>query len=196
MYVFPMIALQRRYATILRTVFGLLVLSCGTNEDPANPADRLCRAEPGVGLVIIGSAAPLEFCVDAADADVSFANNRYDVRTAVSENDTTYSFQMIFHERNDFPVVLNPTSDLAVIATDQSAVWLFYEEIPANGGGIRSVGVTGGTFTLGVNDSQGASGTLEGIVFEMEEASSGQAAGGRTISEGYFVIVPNLQTTQ
>lgn len=174
---------------VLVVVLSLFAGACGTNDDPADPARRLCGGESGIAMSVTGRAEPVELCVGADDvAAILTLDARYDVRASATVDGVTYDIQMLFSHREDWPVELTVTGDLSAAASDPGAVWIFYQEIPDAGEALESQAASGGTFTLAFSGGNVATGTFSGVRFEMRGVASGQAAGSRTVAEGFFAI--------
>jgi len=180
------------------TALLVVTASCGDDGNPVDPDERLCNGETGVGLLIEGRAQPLEFCVDDPDVSVLLtALNRYDVAADVTNADGTFVVRMVFAVQG-FPVDLRVTESLSEATSDPSAVWLYYEEVPAGGDPIESFAVDGGDFRLSFVDEDVAAGLLAGVAFQMRDIATGDPAGTRAFADGMFSISvkdPTVTTT-
>ncbi|HEX6791555.1 MAG TPA: hypothetical protein VF247_09615 [Candidatus Krumholzibacteria bacterium] len=179
---------------------ALAGLLFGCSED--NPVENapLCGGENGVGLRVEGRAQPVEVCVSDSAVDALLtSSDHYDVTAQLTlDDDSTVQLRMVFTRRPDTPAVLTLVNTITEATSDPNAVYVFYEEIPgSNDAPIQSTLITGGRFRLTFNDDQVAVGTLENIAFDMNNVQTGDPAGDRTISEGFFsvTVTPPVVTT-
>jgi len=170
--------------------------SCGTNEAPVNPDTVLCRGESDVALRVLGGARPVDMCVDTEDVSATISNDIYEITVRVEQDSVIYELQMTFAHHDNFPVALNVTGDLGAALGDPNGAWLFYQEIPASGGAVESVAVSGGSFILGFSGRDVVTGTLAKVTFDMRDAATTSSAGTREISEGIFSILTDAQQTK
>jgi hypothetical protein len=165
-----------------------LLASCG-KDSGVDPDERLCNGEAGLGAAIQGRAEPLEFCLDDGDVSVLLTSlDRYDIAARLTTADGDFQIRMVFAVRSDFPVSLIPVSTIGEATADPGNVWIYYEEVPDGADAIESLEVTGGSFRLTFSDEDVLAGTIEGINFTMHDVSSGDEAGKRRISEGFFSL--------
>jgi len=166
-----------------------LAVSCGKNEAPVNPNTVLCRGESDVAMQVTGGTAPVDICVDTKDVPATIAADRYDITIPMQQGNVIYELRMVFDHHDNFPVILNVTGDPGAAAADPDGVWLYYQEIPAGGGGgIESTVAAGGTFRLGFSGRDVVTGQLQNITFDMQDISTQAAAGTREIPEGLFSL--------
>jgi len=182
-------SVSRSIRVFCLAVAALCMASCGTNDDPTNPNDRLCGGEAGLGARIEGRSSPVQFCLDDGDVSVVLTSaDRYDVAGQMTTAAGTFQIHMVFAQRADVPVTLTPAATLDDALADPGKVWVYYSEIPDGGDAIESVAPTGGTFRLTFGNDKVITGTLNNIVFDMTKISNGDPAPARTISEGFLSL--------
>jgi hypothetical protein len=168
-----------RTAAALAILVAALQLGagCGKKETPVNPEARVCgTAESGVGLRVKGRSSPIDVCVSDQDVAASITvDNYYSITARMVSGGDIFEVQLLFPERDDYPVALNVTGDLS--ALDASSVWIYYQEVPESGDAIESELVTDGTFTLGFAAQDVVTATLRNISLTMRRQSDGEAAG-------------------
>lgn len=185
-------------STVTALLMTVALTGCSEDSNPAEAKDKLCDGASGLGARVSGRAAPIDVCVPddhpsgGADKEVitSFtAQNRYDVTARMTAADgTIFEIQMIFPHQDQVPKALNLTGNLAQASGDPDGAWFYYQEIPPTGDPVESTAVTAGTFTLSFSDTDIAAGTFAGVSLEIENANTNEAAGTRSISEGFFSI--------
>jgi hypothetical protein len=171
-----------------------LAPACGTNGPPLLPTSGPCPGESGFGARLSGAESDVDVCVpDDSVMTVFTFTGWYDVSVRHTGDDgTVYQFNMMF-PHHDSSRKLNVTGNLADARADANGAWLNYIEQPPDGPAIESATVSGGTFRLGYSDTEVVAGLLAGIVMDMQFSDSGDAAGTRTLSEGFFSILTDIR---
>lgn len=186
--------LPRKRRAFRGVAAGLLILAaflgaCGAGDGGVDPGERLCNGEAGLGALIQGRAEPLEFCLDDDEVSVTItAFDRYDITAGMDTPDGVFRIRMVFALRPDFPVALVPVSTIDEALMYPGRAWIHYEETPDGGDAIGSLEVTGGSLRLGFNDENVLTGMLADITLTMRDPATGDAAGTRTLSEGFFSL--------
>ena len=188
-----MITRLYRSATTACVLSALFLLACGEDEGPGNPGTRLCGGEFDFGLRVTGSSQTRDLCLDDADVVATFNDDIYDITARFDQDNIIFEIQMVFRHQPDAPVALNVSGDLGAALSDPRGLWLFYQEIPAQGEAVESIAAAGGSFTLGFSGGDVATGTLSDISFEMKETSSENPAGARVVAEGFFSTLTEIQ---
>lgn len=167
----------------------LIALGCAGEDTGVLPNERLCNGEGGLGALILGRAEPVEFCLDDGDVSVLLtAADRYDIAGQVITPEAVFQIRMVFALRSDAPVTLGLAATLGDAVADPALVWLHYEEIPDGGDAIASSAASGGAFRLSFSDDKVLTGTFDGVTFAMRDVASGDDAGTRRVSEGFFSL--------
>lgn len=171
-------------------VLALLLVSCGDNDDPVNPGDRLCGGESGFATRVEGRSSPVEVCSSDNSTFVAYSTgNRYAIQATTTLNSTLFQFDLEVPHRTDFPVVLTPTHDQAVAASDDFLVWLYYQEVPQSGEELESYEITGGSFTLSFSDTNVLTATFENITMKIRTQSTPpEDRGTRLLKEGFISL--------
>jgi len=184
--------MQRRAFTnhwIAAAAVVLALVGC-SKDDPVADKNALCAGESGVGLRVEGRSSPLDVCVPDADVDALLTNsNHYDISArSTLDNGTVVQWHMVFTRRNDAPVSLRLVNSVTEATSDPSTAYVQYTEIPTSGGTVESTLITGGSFRVTFNDDSAAVGTMENIAMDMTNLQSGDPAGERRITEGFFSV--------
>lgn len=178
-----------RFILTAGSIVLVLLLACGSQEDPVAPDTRLCGGEAGLAMRISGPASPVEFCLDDADVATVFTSaNRYDIRATRVIGSVTYDVQIVFAHSDDWPVNLSVSGDLSAALADPGIAWVFYQEIPSSGDAIESTVAGGGPFRLTFSDGNVAVATFSGIDLQMATAADGTPAGSRRIETGFLSL--------
>jgi hypothetical protein len=132
----------------------------------------------------------MDVCVADTDVDALLtSSSHYDLTAQLPLDDgTLVQLRMLFTQRDDVPVNLRLVNSITEATSDPSAAYVFYEEAPAGGTPIQSTLITGGTFRVTFNDAKVAVGTLTNIEFDMTNVQTGDPAGQRRITEGFFSV--------
>lgn len=175
-----------------------LPFGCSEKDSPTEATDNLCPGQDGVGVRVTGRAKRVDICVlddvvvgsvDSGVWTVFTTQGRYDVSARMVASDgTTFEIQMLFPHKTDLPKKLNLTGNQAQAIDDPDGAWIYYREIPDGGDAVESVSVSGGTFTLSFSDQSVTTGTFADIGLALENTGTGEPAGSRTITEGFFSI--------
>jgi hypothetical protein len=170
---------------------GCLLAGCGKDSNGVNPADRLCRGQSGFAARITGTPTPVEMCVSdqltIANYIPDAAGDKYEISASFTTDSLTVDIEISFFVQPSFPRTLTLTADQGLADADPSAAWFFYHEIKQETYEYISSFVTG-TFTVTFNDASVATATFSGVEVELDDASSGDPAGARSISEGYVSV--------
>jgi hypothetical protein len=181
-----------RSRAFVRLAFLATIFPAACAEDPSLNQDALgpCPGEAGFGARVAVAEGPVDVCApDDSVATVFTLDGWYDATArATDENGTVYEFRMVFPHRPSARA-LNITGNLAEARADPDGAWFSYRELPQAGGGVESVLVRSGSFRLGYSDTEVVAGLFEGVELEMVSLDSGEAAGSRTIVEGFFSIL-------
>ena len=174
-----------------------LAPACGTNGPPLLPTKGPCPGESGFGARLAGAENDVDVCVpDDSVMTIFTFTGWYDVSVVHTGDDgTVYEFNLMF-PHHDSSRKLIVTGNLADARADANGAWLKDLEHPANGPAIESAAVSGGTFHLGYSDTEVVAGLLADIVMDMRFSESGDAAGTRTLSEGFFSILTDVHESR
>ena len=169
-------------------LLGLLITGC-SEDDPVN-SESLCAGESGVGLRVEGRAEPLDVCVaDTAVDALLTSENHYDVSAQLNLDDgSLVQVHIVFTKNPSVPVSLRLVSTSSEAQNDPSTAYVHYEEAPGGGTPIQSTLITGGSFRVTFNDEQVTVGTMENVTMDMTNVLTGDPAGERRISEGFFSV--------
>lgn len=183
----------RRGALARAAVLALVLLSaaagCSHDTTSVDPGQRLCNGDGGLGLRVDGRAQELQFCVDDPGVSVVLTSgSRYDIAAQMRSGGDVFQVRMVFSLRPDAPVTLHVVSSVDSTASDPGAAWIYYEEIPADGKTIESGSASGGEVRLSFSDKGTLAGTIEGVTLTMRDLASGDPAGTRKITEGFFSL--------
>jgi hypothetical protein len=175
---------------LLAAALVLALGACGDDDNPVNPADRVCGAESGFGARMQGTANPVDVCVSNDKASVVFtAENRYLITAIMSKGDVIYQFDFEVPHRDDTPVVLTLYSDRGVAAVDPSGVWLRYQEAPDGETAVESFEITGGTFTLSFSATDVMTATFSDVTMRIQtQEGTPQDRGTRGIEKGFMSL--------
>lgn len=167
---------------------GLVITGC-SQDDPVN-TKSLCAGESGVGLRVEGRAEPLDMCVSDTAVDALLtSDNHYDMSAQLSLDDgSLLQVRIVFTHRPDVPVSLRLVNSSTEALSDPSTAYVFYEEAAGGGTPIQSTLITGGSFRVTFNDDKVAVGTMENVAMDMTNVLTGDPAGERRISEGFFSV--------
>jgi hypothetical protein len=167
----------------------IAVFLAGCSKDDPTTAKNLCP-DAGVGLRVEGRAQSVDICVaDAAVDALLTSSNHYDVTAQLTLDDgTLVQLHMVFTQRSDAPVTLRLVNTSTEATSDPTTAFVYYEEAPSGGTPIQSTLITGGSFRLTFNDNKVAVGTLTNIEFDMTNVQTGDPAGQRRITEGFFSV--------
>lgn len=171
--------------------FGLF--GCGNDEsNGVNPEDKLCRGEHGVAARITGTPEPLDMCVSDGQTVVDYIpigndQAKYHITAIFATGDLTIEIQVSFFAQPVFPTTLTLTANQGLADSDPGAAWFYYQETKLGVYDYVSSAVTG-VFTVTFNDPSIAVATFHAVEVELDEASSGNPAGVRNISEGYASV--------
>jgi hypothetical protein len=181
--------LVRRVRAALALALVMAGLVACSDNNPAEPNDRLCNVDTGLGAEILGRSGPLEFCLDDGDVSVLLTtSNRYDISGQLSTSAGVFQIRMVFALRADAPVSLTPVSTVGEATASPDNVWIYYNEAPDGVDPIESAGVSGGSFRLTFSDDKVVTGTMKNVSFPMRDVSTGDPVGTRAISEGFFSL--------
>jgi hypothetical protein len=170
--------------------FGLS--GCGNDSKGVNPEDRLCRNEHGFAARITGLAQPLDMCVSdqatiAEYVPVGTDEVKYEITAVFISGDLTIEVLVSFFAQPTNPTSLTLTANPSQANSDPGAVWFYYHE--TKDGVYDYIPSTAtGTFLLTFNGPTVATATFSGVEIQLEDASSGNPAGTRMISEGYLSV--------
>lgn len=169
-----------------------LLAGCGEDSSGINPEDRLCRGRSGFAASIAGTPEPVEMCVSDQQTIAHYipdvAGDKYEISASFATDSlTTIDIEISFFVQPSFPRTLTLTADQGLADADPSAAWFFYHEVKRDTYEYVSSFVTG-TFTVTFNDASVAVATFSGVEVELDDASSGDPAGVRSISEGYVSV--------
>jgi len=175
----------------LVVVSMVFVLGCSEDSDGVNPSDRLCGGESGFAAMINGGPRPVEMCVsdDATVANYVPLGNvaRYEIRALFVSDSLTVEVQLGFFVQPSTPTTLILTTNQAQAESDPGAAWFFYRETKL--GTYDYVAATvNGVLTVTFNDPSVAVATFGGVDLELDDVSSGDPMGSRSISEGYVSV--------
>lgn len=167
---------------------GLLITGC-SEDDPVD-SKNLCAGESGVGLRVEGRAEPLDVCVSDTAVDALLTSeNHYDVSAQLNLDDgSLVQVHIVFTKNPTVPVSLRLVSTSSEAQNDPTTAYVFYQEAPGGGTPIQSTLITGGSFRVTFNDDQVAVGTMENVAMDMTNVLTGDPAGERRISEGFFSV--------
>ncbi len=169
----------------------VLVLGCSDDSDGVNPEDRLCRGESGLAALITGGAKEVEMCVSdqatVADYYTDGDNAHYDIRATFASDSLTIEIQLSFFVQQTVPATLAPNTNEIQAKSNPGEVWFFYRERKLNTYDYVASSVTG-AFIVTYNDPSVAVATFSGLHLDLDDASSGDPAGSRDISEGYVSV--------
>jgi hypothetical protein len=117
------------------------------------------------------------------------SSNHYDVTAPLTLGDgTIVQLHMVFTQRSDTPVSLRLVNTITEATSDPSTAYVNYQEAPNGGTPIQSTLITGGSFRVTFNAADVAVGTLTNIAFDMTNVQTGDPAGERRITEGFFSV--------
>jgi hypothetical protein len=176
--------LGHRVAPLVVVVF---LAGCSKDDPVANK--NLCP-DAGVGIHVEGRSQPMDVCVsdDAVDALLT-SSNHYDLTAQLAIDDgSIVQLHIVFTQRGDAPVSLRLVNSITEATSDASTAYVNYEEDPNGGTPIQSTLITGGSFRVTFNDARVAVGTLTNIAFDMTNIQTGDPAGSRRITEGFFSV--------
>ena len=175
----------------LVVVSMVFVYGCSDDSEGVNPEDRLCRGESGFAAMINGGPQPVEMCVSDEQTIAHYVTDpggdRYAISATFTSDSLTIEIQIGFFVQPNIPRTLTLTADEGVANADPSAAWFFYTETKLNTYNYVSTSVSG-TFTVTFNDPSIATVSFSGVSIALDDASSGDPAGARTISEGYLSV--------
>jgi len=190
--------MQRYYRLGLPLACLLLILgfACGENDTSGELSSGPCPGESGFGARVTGDDASVDACVSDETVVTVFTNEGwYDVSAHATGTDgTLYEFYLLFPHHSSSRA-LNVTSNLAAARADADGAWFYYRETPPDGETVESVALTPGPFRLGYSDTDVVAGMFEGIGLVLETADSGEPAGTRTVSEGFFSVLTDSKET-
>jgi hypothetical protein len=168
----------------------LAVFLAGCSKDNPTTAKNLCGGDAGVGIRVEGRAQPVDVCVSDAAVDALLtSDNHYDVTAQLTLDDgSLVQVRMVFTHRSDAPVNLRLVNSITEATSDATTAYVFYEEAPEGGNPIQSTLITGGSFRLTFNDNKVAVGTMTNVAMDMTDVQTGDPAGERRISEGFFSV--------
>jgi hypothetical protein len=98
---------------------------------------------------------------------------------------------MLVPHRDDFPVVLTIHDSYDTATADDRGVWIYYQEVPAEGDALESyeIATDQGTFTLGFSDGVVVTATFEDISFKMQtQGENPQDRGMRLLETGFMSL--------
>jgi hypothetical protein len=181
-------------AFVYNALLVAAVILGGCSKDAAiTDPNKLCAYGAGVGARISGAPNPVELCVPNDETTATYTDppdDRYDL-TATGVIDTIeVTIEISFRLQNNQILNLRITSDRADAFADPSVAWFSYREVKPGVYDYSTRSVSG-DFRLTVSDSHVATGTFTNLTIELEETTSGIAAGTRMISEGFFSVTPD-----
>lgn len=171
---------------------GIGLAGCGDDSDGVNPEDQLCRGEAGFGARIAGGAEPVEMCVPdqatfAYYIPIGGGQARYEIAANFTTGGVTIEILVHFYVQPTYPMTLTLTANAAQADSDPGSVWFYYQETKEGGYDYVGVSVTG-VFTVTFNDDSIAVAYFSGLEIVLEDNSTGDPAGVRTISEGFVNV--------
>jgi len=184
------ISLLRR-AVLASAALVLLGPACG-KDNPSDPAAALCGGNSGFGARVIGRADPVDVCVsDDKATTLLTVDDNYSVHAVMTAGGVTFDFELLFHHRDDAPVVMTLHDDLGAALADEFGVYIHYQETPTQGEALESYQVTGGTFTLGftTGDRSVVTATMSNVTLRMRTTGSNpEDRGTRSIEKGFLSL--------
>ena len=155
-----------------------------------NPEDRLCGGEAGFAARVTGRSSDVDMCIhdDDVASVLTIAPDRYNVTARLTADGDVFEVQIIMNYRDDFPVTLTPTANLAELDTNPDAVYVYFIESPSEGATIESIAVTSGSFLLSFSGGDVIAGTFSRVAMDMQTQGTSEAAGQRMLSEGFFSL--------
>jgi hypothetical protein len=172
----------------------LVVPSCGDQDDPVNPEDRLCGGESGFAALVKGRANPVEVCTSNDDAIMTFsgATGNYSIQATMQMGDILFQFNLEVPHHDQTPQILTLTHDAAAASGDRFAVWIYYQELPNSGEDLESYEVSGGSLTLSYSDTSVLTATFEDITLKMRTISTPhEDRGTRVVERGFMSLSVN-----
>jgi hypothetical protein len=167
-------------------------LGCGNDDaNGVNPEDKLCRGQSGFGARIAGGTESIEMCVPDQATLAYYVpigdEARYEIRASFTTGGLTIEILVHFYVQPTYPMTLSLTANAAQADSDPGSVWFYYEETKDGDYDYVGVSVTG-VFTVTFNDPSIAVASFSGLEIQLEDNSTGDPAGVRTISEGYVNV--------
>jgi hypothetical protein len=183
---------QRLLPLVLAAVISLLLPACGDEGNPVDPKDRVCGGESGFAARVAGGPKRVDVCVDNKDVSVVLTSgNNYSIRATMTSGGSVYEFQLLVPNRDDFPVILTIHDDFATATLDDRGVWIFYQEIPAEGDALESYEIAPdkGTFTLSFSDGNVMTATFSDISFKLQtQGDNPEDRGTRVVESGFMSL--------
>ena len=178
--------------TLCALALGSVGLSGCSDDSSRVDGNKLCRGESGFGARIEGTPSTIDMCVsDAATLveliPVGIDESRYLITAEFVSDSLTIQCQVGFFLQPAYPVTLSLTADRGLAESDPGSAWFYYQETKLGTYDVVSSAVTG-TFSVVFNDSSIAVATFSSMLVELEDVSTGDPAGSRTVSEGYVSV--------
>jgi hypothetical protein len=186
----PQLFVMPHFAVIAAIVLALFATSCGEQDNPVDPADRLCGGASGFAARVEGRSSPVDVCASDNETTVDLTSgNIYAIRAAVTIDNTLFQFNLEVPYRSDFPVVLDLSADQGAAQLDEYAVWLYYQEVPQSGEALESYEISGGSFTLSFAADDVMTATFADVVLKIRtQESTPQDRGTRVLKRGYMSL--------
>ena len=173
-------------------LFGVVLSGCEDDPEGVPAETRLCRNDQGFAARITGLDEPLDMCVSdqatiAEYIPLGTDAAKYEITAVFPSGDLTIEVLLSFYAQPTYPIALTLTANPAQADSDPGAVWFYYHETKTGAYDYVPSVVTG-TFMLTFNGPTVATATFSAVEVQLEDATSGDPAGIRTITEGYVSV--------
>jgi hypothetical protein len=175
----------------LLVVSTVLVAGCSDDSGTVNAKDRLCGGQSGFAARITGMSPAVDMCVSdqatIADFVADPGGDKYHITAIFTSDSLTVEVQFSFFVQPSFPTSLTLTTNQAQADSDPGSAWIFYRETKLDTYDYVASSASG-SLTVTFNDPSVVVATFSGMGLELDDSSSGDPAGSRTVSEGYVSV--------